>query len=76
MEHMDDLLLKNNLNKYNDIHNSFKCSISLNSKIEYDIRDISKRFFLNIAKTYISYFNLKYIEIFDEFVKKIKIMVN
>ena len=56
----------NELSIYNNIDINFKNSINLNSNLKNDIENVYNKTLLNLAKSYLSLFNLKYFEMFEE----------
>ena len=50
---------------YNDIQNNFANSININPQLKNDIEEVYSRALLNISRSTLSIFNLKYLEIFE-----------
>ena len=51
---------------YHDIPNNFKNSINVNPQIENEIEDVCNRALLNFGRSILSFFNLKYLEMFED----------
>ena len=51
---------------YQDIPNNFRNSININPQIENDIKEVHNRALLNFGRSILSFFNLKYLEMFEE----------
>ena len=60
------LLNDSDLSIYNNIERNFKNSININDDFREKIDDAYHRTLLNLAKTSLSLFNLKYLEMFEE----------
>ena len=57
---------------YNDIQNYFGNSINLNPQFVNEINAVYKRAFLNMGKSMLSVFNLKYLEMFEQLAEHYK----
>lgn len=51
---------------YHDIQNNFKNSINVNPQLENEIEEVCNRALLNFGRSLLSFFNLKYLEMFEE----------
>lgn len=51
---------------YHDIPNNFRSSININPQIENEIKEVHNRALLNFGRSILSFFNLKYLEMFEE----------
>ena len=54
---------------YHDIPNNFRNSININPQIENEIKEVHNRALLNFGRSILSFFNLKYLEMFEELSK-------
>ena len=68
-----DLINDNELDKltaiYQDIQNNFKNSININPHLKSEIEEVYNKALLNSGRTILSFFNLKYLEMFEELVR-------
>ena len=73
MEISAELINENELTNistiYHDIPNNFKNSININPQLENEIEDVCDRALLNFGRSILSFFNLKYLEMFEELAK-------
>lgn len=70
MEINAEFINENELTKittiYQDIPNNFRNSININPQIENEIKEVHNRALLNFGRSILSFFNLKYLEMFEE----------
>ncbi|MBR6993929.1 MAG: hypothetical protein IKH85_07630 [Methanobrevibacter sp.] len=70
MEFNVELINENELNTistiYQDIPSNFKNSITINPQFNNEIEEIYSRALLNLGRSILSLFNLKYLEMFEE----------
>ena len=70
MEINAEFINENELTKittiYHDIPNNFRNSININPQIENEIKEVHNRALLNFGRSILSFFNLKYLEMFEE----------
>lgn len=65
-EFINENELINITNVYNDISNNFRNSIKINPQIKNEIEEVHNRALLNFGRSVLSFFNLKYLEMFEE----------
>ena len=70
MEINAEFINENELTKittiYHDIPNNFRNSININPQIENEIKEVHNRALLNFGRSILIFFNLKYLEMFEE----------
>lgn len=65
-EFINENELTNITTVYHDIHGNFRNSINVNPQIENEIEEVCNRALLNFGRSILSFFNLKYLEMFEE----------
>lgn len=65
-EFINENELSNITNIYHDIPNNFRNSITINPQIKNEIEKVHNRALLNFGRSVLSFFNLKYLEMFEE----------
>ena len=51
---------------YRDIQSNFRNSITINPQMKNEIEEVYNRALLNFGRSILSYYNLKYLEMFEE----------
>ena len=65
-EFINENELANITTVYHDIPDNFRNSINVNPQIENEIEEVCNRALLNFGRSILSFFNLKYLEMFEE----------